>query len=50
MADTGSIKETIEEELYDVLYYVAALANIYDVDLQNCFVLKEEVNKQKWKK
>jgi len=46
----GSIKGTIEEELYDVLYYVAALANVYDIDLEQCFKLKEEINKIKWNK
>ncbi|MDF2960206.1 MAG: hypothetical protein K0S39_1941 [Paenibacillus sp.] len=50
MADIGTIKGTIEEELYDVLYYVAALANVYDIDLQECFILKEEINKIKWNK
>jgi NTP pyrophosphatase (non-canonical NTP hydrolase) len=50
LADSGNIKETIEEELYDVLYYVAALANVYDIDLQECFRLKEEINKVKWNK
>lgn len=28
LAEVGGIKGTIEEELYDVLYYVAALANV----------------------
>jgi NTP pyrophosphatase (non-canonical NTP hydrolase) len=50
MTDTGEIKGTIEEELYDVLYYVAALANVYDIDLQECFLRKEEINKVKWNK
>ncbi|TLS52203.1 hypothetical protein FE782_09500 [Paenibacillus antri] len=48
--DTGHIKGTIEEELYDVLYYIAALANVYDIDLEECFRLKEEINKAKWNK
>lgn len=48
--DTGNIKGTIEEELYDVLYYVAALANVYDIELERCFTLKEEINKVKWNK
>jgi NTP pyrophosphatase (non-canonical NTP hydrolase) len=50
LKDTGMIKGTIEEELYDVLYYVAALANVYDIDLQQCFELKEEINRVKWNK
>lgn len=45
----GSIKGTIEEELYDVLYYVIGLANVYDIDLEKCFHLKEELNKEKYK-
>lgn len=43
-----NIKGTIEEELYDVLYYVLALANVYDVDLEQSFRLKEELNKLKY--
>jgi NTP pyrophosphatase (non-canonical NTP hydrolase) len=46
--NTGNIKGTIEEELSDVLYYVAALANIYDINLDKCFRLKDELNKMKW--
>ncbi|UCZ55093.1 hypothetical protein LGQ02_10360 [Bacillus shivajii] len=45
----GTIKGTIEEELYDVLYYVISLANVYDIDLEKCFHLKEEINKEKYK-
>lgn len=44
----GTIKGTIEEELYDVLYYVTAVANVYDIDLEKCFHLKEELNKVKY--
>ncbi|HEU5140780.1 MAG TPA: MazG nucleotide pyrophosphohydrolase domain-containing protein [Bacillales bacterium] len=46
--DTGSIKGTIEEELCDVLYYVIALANVYGIDLEESFRLKDEINKLKW--
>jgi len=42
-----TVKGTIEEELYDVLYYVIALANIFDVDLEECCRLKEEINKER---
>ena len=38
------IKGTIDEELYDVLYYVFALANLYDVDLEKSCLLKEKIN------
>ncbi|NLK07430.1 MAG: hypothetical protein GX316_01860 [Firmicutes bacterium] len=43
-----NIKGTVNEELYDVLYYVVALANLYDVDLEESFRLKEELNKVKY--
>ncbi|MFK7691890.1 MazG nucleotide pyrophosphohydrolase domain-containing protein [Paenibacillus sp. HJGM_3] len=46
----GRIKGTIEEELCDVLYYVAALANVYDIDLEACFEQKDAINKVKWNK
>ena len=39
-----SIKGTIEEELNDVLYYVVCLANFYNIDLEECIYLKEEIN------
>lgn len=46
--NNGNIKGTIEEELCDVLYYIAALANVYDINLSDCFRLKDELNKKKW--
>lgn len=44
----NDIKGTIEEELYDVLYYVLALANIYDINMEECIELKEKINKEKY--
>ncbi len=49
LKDESSIKGTIEEELYDVLYYINCLANVYEIDLEQCFHLKEEINKEKYK-
>ncbi len=43
----NDIKDTIDEELYDVLYYVLALANLYNVDLERSCLLKEEINKKR---
>ncbi len=43
-----SIKDTIEEELQDVLYYIVCLANINDIDLQECVYLKEKLNCEKY--
>ena len=39
----NNIKGTIEE-LSDVLYYVLMIANTYDIDLEDCFRMKEELN------
>ncbi len=50
MTDDGEIKGTVEEELSDVLYYVAALANIYQIDLERCFALKEALNVRKYRR
>lgn len=47
---SGEIKGTIEEELYDVLYYVVGLANVYDINLASCCLLKEELNNLKYSK
>lgn len=49
LCTTGDIKGTIEEELYDVMYYVVALANIYNIDLEECFWLKEAINDRKYR-
>jgi len=50
MTEQDDIKGTIEEELYDVLYYVLALANVYGIDLERSFEKKEEINRLKWRK
>lgn len=43
-----SIKDTIEEELQDVLYYIICLANINNIDLQECVYLQEKLNCEKY--
>lgn len=42
------IKGTIEEELSDVLYYVLVIANTYDIDLEECFRMKEDLNRERY--
>ena len=44
----GDIKGTIEEELYDALYCILALANVYGIDLEECHRLKDELNRRKY--
>ena len=48
LENSETIKETIEEELYDVLYYVVCLANMFEIDLTQCAMLKEELNSKKY--
>lgn len=50
LATSESIKDTIEEELYDVLYYVVCLANMSEIDLTECARLKEELNAKKYER
>jgi NTP pyrophosphatase (non-canonical NTP hydrolase) len=42
------IKETIEEELWDVIYYALAIANVYDIDLEDVIAKKESINNEKY--
>jgi NTP pyrophosphatase (non-canonical NTP hydrolase) len=42
-----TIKGTIDEELYDVIYYCLALANVYGIDIEQAVKLKEAVNKER---
>ena len=48
LSSSETIKGTIEEEIYDVLYYTVALANVYDIDLTRCMRLKEQLNREKY--
>lgn len=41
------IKGTIEEELWDVMYYVLVLANLYDIDIEKWIPLKEKISNEK---
>jgi NTP pyrophosphatase (non-canonical NTP hydrolase) len=42
------IRDTIEEELFDVLYYVIAIANCYDIDLEDTIAKKVAFNLAKY--
>ena len=46
--DMEHIKGTIDEELWDVIYYALALANLYDVDLEKVIPAKEALNAEKY--
>lgn len=42
--DLESIKGTIDEEIWDVIYYALAIANIYDIDMEQVIKAKEDMN------
>lgn len=40
----------IKLELYDCLHYVAQIANLYEIDLNESIELKEKINKERYKR
>lgn len=46
--DSNSIKGTIDEEIWDVIYYALAIANCYNIDVESVIKIKEEINNQKY--
>jgi NTP pyrophosphatase (non-canonical NTP hydrolase) len=46
--DPSQIKETIDEELWDVVYYALAIANLYGIDMEDVIVKKEAINNEKY--
>jgi len=44
----NEVKETIEEELWDIIYYALALANCYEIDLEEIIPIKEKLNNEKY--
>ncbi|MBQ7007093.1 MAG: hypothetical protein IJN59_04620 [Oscillospiraceae bacterium] len=47
-ADAENIKDTIDEELWDIIYYAVAIANCYDIDLEQVIKVKENINNKKY--
>lgn len=47
-ADSENLKGTIDEELWDVIYYAIAIANLYDIDLEQVIKAKEEMNQKRY--
>ena len=42
------IKDTIDEELWDIIYYTVAIANCYEIDLERIIKEKEVINNEKY--
>lgn len=48
--DKNSTFTSVEEELADIIIYLSAIANRYEIDLESAFRNKEEINKKReWK-
>lgn len=47
-SNTKDIKGTIDEEIWDVIYYAIAIANIYDIDLEQVIKTKSEMSQNKY--
>lgn len=47
-SEIGLLKGTIDEELWDVIYYAIAIANCYGIDLESVIAEKEEMNRIKY--
>ena len=45
-----NIKGTIEEELFDIFYCIIAIANDYNIDLEEIFHIKDKINKEKYER
>ncbi len=49
-ATESALKGTIEEEIYDVIYYALAIANCYDIDVEKWIYVKEKLNDEKYER
>ena len=47
-SDINQIKGTIDEELWDVIYYSLAIANLYGIDLEQAIKAKESINQSRY--
>lgn len=47
-SDAAQIKGTIDEELWDAIYYALAIANLYDIDMEQVIKTKSEMNQSRY--
>ena len=47
-SNAQDIKGTIDEEIWDVMYYAIAIANLYDIDLERVIRAKSEMNQSRY--
>lgn len=48
MSDSQVIKGTVDEEIWDVIYYALAIANCYNIDMESVIKEKERINQLKY--
>lgn len=46
--NSNELKGTIDEELWDVIYYALAIANLYDVDIEQVIKVKSKMNESRY--
>ena len=46
--DSEHIVGTIDEEIWDVVYYAIAIANLYEIDLEKVIKTKVEINQSRY--
>ena len=47
-ATAQNIKGTVEEEIWDCIYYLLAIANCRQIDIEQWIPVKEAINNQKY--
>jgi len=47
-ATESVFKGTIEEEIYDVIYYALSIANCYGIEMEKWIYIKEKFNDEKY--
>ena len=46
--NSQNIKGTVDEEIWDVIYYALAIANCYNIDVEKVIKEKEKINRIKY--
>ena len=46
--DMSHLEGTLDEELWDVIYYALAIANIYDIDIEQVAKVKSQMTESKY--
>lgn len=46
--NSNDISGTVDEELFDVIYYALAIANIYDIDIEQVAKVKSQMTEGKY--